>query len=888
MTKRYSSNHFRVLLERLFQEVMAGRLRRQVVIVGGERVRRSVAEFFVERTGVAFGFKILDLFAALELLGDERRPRPMEGILALDIVVEEGVDFGMALWRSHRMYHGTERGEYGKRWAFPEEWTADLTRADVHLFGVPWLLPQVRRLFVCQPVKVYHFSPSQEFWLDEGAHVLLSRYGKVGKEMFDFFYEDSVEEEEGYVERDNSTLLGSVQNDLCFLREEVWQGEDRSLLFLKESTLLGEVRALRAALSEQLALDPTLTLSDCLVLMPDIEVYAPILRFVFADVGYEMYGLSLAGASGYVQAFLYLLSLRKKRWTKEELLRLLNFPEIVGKLGLDAEEAGKLKRWCRKLRVAWGFDSIHRDAFLSQGGAERQAQERTDAGTWSAALKALTLAIAVPTEELFIDFTEAECVGKFAVLVEMLRQDLTFFDTATLSFKGWQKVLREFQEKYLVERSDGIAALGKSIDALALIPQEKEAIFDPVAAYLERELTRGNGQLLHGQGGLVFAPLRAGNVPEKKVIALLGLDEETFPRKSDVVGMHLAEQDHFAALEALCGASQTLILSYCDTDGTDQQKRAPALFYEDLKHYVEKKGAMLTPCTGKEERVPYVETRNAPVLAPQPLPDSVQLKDLLGLVRHPIRFFCQKGLGIYLKEQSDELYREFELSSLDKALLTRGDWNEDVLPLGPFRERAYAELTEKRSVLEEAFATLDLSADALFSLHLHRHCDKAVQKGKVWFLPALHVTYGERTLLIEGEGGPFTAKGPLSYGEKNLAEGIKLWPLILLWEAVVFPNKKAKGCFFLRKPQFMPVGALDWQVELAKLLSFYERALTSAPPFHPQLAKQLFAMQKIPKRFNLGYSDPYLEWLARHAMPFDPSWPSFIQETFVQCANLIV
>ena len=179
------------------------------------------------------------------------------------------------------------------------------------------------------------------------------------------------------------------------------------------------------------------------------------------------------------------------------------------------------------------------------------------------------------------------------------------------------------------------------------------------------------------------------SVPHR-VVCLLGLDEESFPRKAPRDGddLMLAEprigerdprsEDRQLLLDAVLAARERLVVTYTGNDERTNAVRPPAVPLGELIDVAGPTSSPATRCsrstraTSTRERAPLVrrdDARAAPgpcagrveraALPARPLPpldeDVIELEELVRFADHPVRRFLRRRLGVEVRDFNEEV-----------------------------------------------------------------------------------------------------------------------------------------------------------------------------------------------------------------------------------------
>ncbi len=217
--------------------------------------------------------------------------------------------------------------------------------------------------------------------LHQHAHPLLAAWGKQGRDYINLL--DSYDDPNSYrsVFRDGridlftdgtpTTLLSQLQDDILELRpldetREHWPvvdtERDGSIRFHVAHGAQREVEILHDQLLAHFSADPTLRPRDIIVMVPDIDSYAPHIRAVFgqldrSDPRFIPFTLTDQGQRGrdpLLIAVEHLLKLPDSRFPVSEILDLLDVPALRERFGIDEADLPTLHRWIEGAGIRWG------------------------------------------------------------------------------------------------------------------------------------------------------------------------------------------------------------------------------------------------------------------------------------------------------------------------------------------------------------------------------------------------------------------------------------------------------------------------------------------------------------------------------------------------------
>lgn len=507
----------------------------------------------------------------------------------------------------------------------------------VFVFGISYLpffhLEMLRAISELLDVYFFLLSPCREYWADllprrqilnierkspwdeaegllhlEEGHPLLASLGLPGRQFLEAIAGEAADPLEIFEEPGEETLLHRIQTDLLFLRPPAPLARTMQDGTIRVHSCHSPMREMEVLRDQLLALweeDPALGPADVVVMAPDIERYAPYAAAVFGagepPIPFHVADRTPLRDSPFLQSVFKLLDLKDSRFTVEELLRILEDPDIAGRFGLAGGELPRLAAWLRGAEIRWGLDEGLHPALAHLGEPQN---------TWKAGIERLLLGYALPAAggERFlglrgVDFlegSEAVVLGGFldfleraVALCRRLRQP------RPLSEWGGEllRLLEEFfaagesrlDERLSLERMlAGLPALEALSGCRAPIPLEV------LRRLLERRLESegaGRGFLREGVTFCSMLPMRSIPFP---VVCLLGLDHDAFPRETRRLAfdrMALAPRpgdrsrrsdDRYLFLEAILSARRRLILSYVGQDIQDNRRLPPSVLVSEL------------------------------------------------------------------------------------------------------------------------------------------------------------------------------------------------------------------------------------------------------------------------------------------------------------------
>ena len=649
----------------------------------------------------------------------------------------------------------------------------------VSIFGLSSLPPLYLRVFIelsrhCQ-VNLFLLEPSQEYHGQDvspkmkakflhklagrGVTVsgddlptgnpLLTSLGKLNRDFTELRLELDEragfvmqEEPEQFVEPDGKGMLHILQRDIFYARNRGKGEIPKAKVIASDGSIqvhcchspMREIEVLYDHLLERFEQDPTLKPRDIIVMTPDIEKYGPLIHAVFEypEVNRQSIPFSVAdrlpsNTSATVDTFLSLLALPGSRCTASEMFSLLDRVSIRRRFSFRDEELTMIQQWITESGIRWGIDADHRKALQLPG---------LDANTWRAGIQRWLLGYAmtghnetmfegiVPYDE--VEGSGAEVLGRFVTAFEALFK-LVVELPAARALSEWPMALGAVIEQFFLGDTDeeisDLRVIRMALDQLGrsaeLAGGDQMVEFRVIHYHLQQLLDQGEQRGGFLAGGVTFCALQPMRSIPARIICLLGMGDQDFPRPSqapafDRMARHRAcgdrstrEDDKYIFLEALISARERLYLSYVGRSAIDNAAIPPSVLVSELLEYLDQAFAFpnqQNACEwiitehrlhafspwyfdGKSKGMfSYSEanaaaSRSLRANSNHPLPDffadalpapgeearRVELKSLMEFFDNPARYFIRRRLRLRLDQQEDRLEdsEPFELSALD-------------------------------------------------------------------------------------------------------------------------------------------------------------------------------------------------------------------------------
>lgn len=560
----------------------------------------------------------------------------------------------------------------------------------------------------------------EELYLEKG-NPLLSSLGKMGRDFFDIINEYEFIENSRFQAIEGTDLLSHIQSDILTLRDPEATGkreikeDDLSIQIHSCHSPMREVEVLYDRLLDMFQNKPHLRPRDIIVMTPDIEKYAPFIQAVFGapdpdiKIPFSIADRSPRWDKKVISTFFKILGLKETRIEASKVLEILESKPVSRMFGISMDEIELIRIWVKGAGIRWGMDKETRQRLggLSDG-----------TGTWQEGIKSLLLGYALLDEssgvfdQIFpydgLEGKEAELLGRFVEFLNRLfRYVKEFFSRKRLG--EWKDLLfNMIDDLFFVDEEDqgDIQLLRNIIGEMARIGDlsgfHQSLDLDPIIWGIERQLDRRGYGSKFLTGGITFCAMLPMRSIPFKVICLIGMNYDSFPRHSkrwefDIIQKHprkgdrsKRDDDKYLFLETILSARESLYISYTGQSIRDNSPIPPSVVVSELLDYIEQgfyiKHKNITehisfihplhsfnPIYFKNKRFfSYSENNMATARAmtnrriwPEPFLRRVSLseedwqeidiKDLCDFFSHPCKFLLKKRLGINLEKDEDML-----------------------------------------------------------------------------------------------------------------------------------------------------------------------------------------------------------------------------------------
>jgi exodeoxyribonuclease V gamma subunit len=407
------------------------------------------------------------------------------------------------------------------------------------------------------------------------------------------------------------TLLGWLQSDIAAnavrpTGRELAPG-DRSVQVHSCHGPARQIDVLREALLGLLEDDPTLEPRDIVVMCPDIESYAPLFVAGFglgevAGEGHPAHRLRVRLAdrsptqtNPLLGVAAELLRIAGSRATATAILNLAQAAPVRTRFGFTDDNLDAITAWVRESGIRWGFDKEQRapyglDHILHN--TWRFGLDRVLTGVAMSDDSQAWLGTALPLDDVGSNRVElagrlTEFVSRVQRVVGALEGPRPLTEWIEVLTNGVEALTRvgpddEWQPGQLRrEFAKVLQQAGSRSSTMLRLPDARALLAGQLAGRPTRANFRTGTMTV-----CTMVPMRS--VPHR-VVCLVGLDDGVFPRFNRADGddalarlpmtgeRDIRSEDRQLLLDAICAATETLVITYTGADEHTGHHRPPAV-----------------------------------------------------------------------------------------------------------------------------------------------------------------------------------------------------------------------------------------------------------------------------------------------------------------------
>ena len=353
---------------------------------------------------------------------------------------------------------------------------------------------------------------------------------------------------------------------------------------------------------------------DVMVMVPDIQTYAPHIEAVFGrlpagdprHLPWSVADQSARRSAPLIVALAHLLALPESRFAVSDILDLLDVPALRRRFGLDDDGLPTLRRWIEGAGIRWGLDGAQKL------GLGLPALEQN---SWRFGLRRMLLGYAVGDGESLdgiapyaeIGGLDAAQIGPLANLLDQLEAAWRQLGTAATPSQWAERLHALLGNFFDHDDADDAWRLNRLHDALdTWLEACGEAAFErpiPLAVVREHWLAAIDENRLSQRflgGAVSFGTLMPMRAIPFRVVCLLGMNDGDYPRRQTPQDFDLMaqpgharpgdrsrrEDDRYLFLEALLSARDAFHLSWVGHSVRDNSVLPPSVLVGQLRDYL--------------------------------------------------------------------------------------------------------------------------------------------------------------------------------------------------------------------------------------------------------------------------------------------------------------
>ena len=434
-----------------------------------------------------------------------------------------------------------------------------------------------------------------------------------------------------------TTVLTRLQREIRHNREPevdadlaatVEAGADRSVQIHVCHGARRQAEVLRDAILHLLVADPSLEPRDIAIMTPDLATFAPLLEAAFPseeaatpdglpDLRLRIADRSPAATNPLVRFTANLLAVVDGRLEAGVIRELVARPVVQQRFGFDADAAGAIVDVINESNIAWGIDGDDRQMWGAGPNDERtwsRGIDRALAGVFYSDSAVRLVDTIAPLDG--VEGQEGTPVGLLAQIIDRIKAIRRALDVP-MPMSQWARAIsssvqllaapawgddwqRDQLERLLAETFPAPEPASHTTDDPGADSPDAQTV-DSVVGLPEARLAIAGwaedrpSPLQFRTGNVTVCTLAPMRSVPYRVVCLLGMDEERFPRagRSDgddlllgheLVGDHdRSAEDRQLLLDAVMAAEQHLIVTYSGRDELTNADLPPAVPIAELE-----------------------------------------------------------------------------------------------------------------------------------------------------------------------------------------------------------------------------------------------------------------------------------------------------------------
>ncbi|MBK4775691.1 exodeoxyribonuclease V subunit gamma [Candidatus Pantoea edessiphila] len=407
----------------------------------------------------------------------------------------------------------------------------------------------------------------------------------------------------------NSSVIGLSYKDLeCNNQKRCIYNIDRSISINVCHTIQREVEVLQNYLVELINSDSNLNVNDIIVMVADIDIYIPFIKSTFYDKSIKKFlpvtilDHSITKENPIVIVFLKLLSLDNNNYILEDILSLLDVKSLADHFFIEENQLILLQYL---IDNNYTYEKLNEFKILLESN-DIENNHRALYNTKEILLDHLSeyskniLSSNIPINDLL------------SILLKNLEHMILKINSWSLIFKksyllkDWLPLCRQLIDDFFnINNKDESESIFFFIEYnwKKLIYNSKKFIFEKISIVLLKnifinQLDQENNNKNFLPGKINFCELNYIRSLPFKVICLLGMNKDDYPRKPNLSELnlmyqqprkgdsHLIDEDRYLFLDILISAKNKLYLSYIGRSVKDNTECYPSILVTELLEYI--------------------------------------------------------------------------------------------------------------------------------------------------------------------------------------------------------------------------------------------------------------------------------------------------------------
>jgi exodeoxyribonuclease V gamma subunit len=559
--------------------------------------------------------------------------------------------------------------------------------------------------------------------LNNTGNPLLTSWGKLMQNTFNQLFNNeeilNSYNETGVHEPATDTMLHKIQNDIFYNksdeRNELSKEDifDHSITINSCYTIAREVEVLYNYLVYLIdQRKEKLSPRDIVVMATDINAYAPYIKAIFDNSPYH-FPITIADETftdtdTITNALSIILEMDAENFKAEEVLQILDSSFIKKRFGIT--DLSLIRKVVDEANIRFGIDG--------------KAEDDTKYVSWNYGLKRIVFGICmnggeeytIENDTIFpIDSLEGSDsfeLIRFSHFIHVLIDAINERkNKRTLS--GWVEYTEQVLQNLICEPGEEIdedyALLMQHFESLNETNNflDEEISFDVFKVSFLRSLSTSFRSGTFSKGGITFCSLIPMRSIPFKVVAMLGLSYDKFPRKEIQSSFNLMElkkqkgdrnvkeNDKHLFLETLLSAREYLYISYIGKKPQDNAEIPPSSLVDELIDYIESgcktdvRNSLVTQhplhnfskkysrenslfYNYRDDKMPKKHNVIHSVMNQKKETETlsfeeISLNELIRFFKNPFKEYYNKALGIRYREE-ELLLKETELFELENGL----------------------------------------------------------------------------------------------------------------------------------------------------------------------------------------------------------------------------